>query len=247
MTDDQKLTVWTGRRRWLAAGAAGVLLAGAAAWWLRGATVRDFRWYEFVYRAAYRLGLAVWERDTPPPELIELVEGPSSLAPGRALDLGCGTGTDTVYLSRHGWDVTGVDMVPKALARARRRAAEAVVTARLVNGDATRLGELGVGDGFTLLLDFGCFHTLPEDRRPVYAEGMSEVAAPGATLLLYGFARPPRAAPMYSRVRPQEVEERFGRWWELVSSKRSSVGDLDVAGRRADDLFELWSYQLRRR
>jgi hypothetical protein len=138
-------------------------------------------------------------------------------------------------------------MVPKALARARRRAAAAGVTPRFVNGDATRLRELGVGDGFTLLLDFGCYHTLPEDRRSVYAQGLSEVAAPGATLLLYGFTRPPRAAPMYSRVSSQEVEERFGPWWDLVSSKPSSVGNLDVAGRRADDLFEVWSYRLHRR
>lgn len=237
---------WIGQRRWLVAAGGGFLVA-AGIWWLRSANARDFRWYEFVYRSAYRLGLAVWERDASPPELTQLIEGSSPLPPGRAIDLGCGTGTDTVYLSRHGWDVTGVDMVPEALVRARQRAAAAEVAPRLVQGDATRLRELGVGDGFTLLLDFGCYHTLPEDRRSVYAEGLSEVAAPGATLLLYGFTRPPRAAPMYSRVSTHEVEERFGPWWELVNSKPSSVGGLDVAGRRADDLFELWSYRLHRR
>lgn len=246
MPGDRGLRARIGGRRWLAAAAGGGLLVGAAVW-LRSASARDMRWYEFVYRMAYRVGLAVWERDSSPPELTDLIEGSSPIPPGRAIDLGCGTGTDTVYLSRQGWEVTGVDMVPKALARARRRAMAAGVTPRFVNGDATRLRELGVGDGFTLLLDFGCYHTLPEDRRPVYAEGLSEIAAPGATLLLYGFTRPPRAAPMYSRVSTQEVEERFGAWWELVSSKRSSVGDLDVAGRRADDLFELWSYRLRLR
>ena len=246
MSGDRRLRVPIGRRGWLAAAGGGLLGAGGI-WWLRSRSRRDFRWYEFVYRAAYQMGLAVWQRDASPPELVDLVEGPSPLSPGRALDVGCGTGTDSIYLSQHGWDVTGVDMVAKALVRAHRRAATAGVTPRLVNGDATRLRELGVGDGFTLLLIFGCFHTLPEDRRPLYVAGVSEVAAPGATLLLYGFTRPPRAAPMYSRVSTQEVEGRFGQAWELLSSSRSSVGQLDVAGRRADDLFELWSYRLRRR
>src|SRR5438034_5336187 len=91
-------------------------------------TRTGFRWYAFVYRAAYRLGLRVWERAVPPSGLVDLVEGPSALPPGRALDLGCGTGTDSVYLALHGWDVTGVDMVPKALAAARRRAVVAGVS-----------------------------------------------------------------------------------------------------------------------
>jgi Methyltransferase domain len=80
------------------------------------------RWYQRVYRLIYQVGLIIWRRATPPAELVELVEGPSALAVGRALDLGCGTGTDTIYLARHGWDVTAVDMVPKALAIARRNA-----------------------------------------------------------------------------------------------------------------------------
>lgn len=248
MTPRRKPESWSKRRRWvLAAAGAGGVFAGTVAWRLRGAMAEDFRWYRLVYRAAYRLGLAVWQRPLPPPELIQLVEGPSALAPGRALDLGCGTGTDTVYLSRHGWDVTAVDMVPKALARARRKAAAADVAPRLVKGDATRLGDLGIGGGFTLVLDFGCFHTLPDDRRVAYVDGVSEVAAPGATLLLYGFTRSPKAAPIRAGISRREVEERFGRRWELVSSERVTVGQVEVSPRWVDDLFELWSFRLRRR
>ena len=85
------------------------------------------RWYRVVYWLAYRLGLAVWRRPTPPADLVALVEGPSALPAGRALDLGCGTGTDAIYLAIHGWDITGVDAVPKALATARRDASAAGV------------------------------------------------------------------------------------------------------------------------
>jgi SAM-dependent methyltransferase len=204
------------------------------------------RWYGLVYRAAYRLGLTVWERRNPPADLVELVEGSSALSAGRALDLGCGTGTDSVYLAIHGWEVTGVDMVSEALVAARRRAVVAGVSLRLVEGDVTRLRELGVGEGYSLVLDFGCFHTLPDDRRDAYIKSVSRAVAPDATLLLYGFSRPPKLAPMHSGVTTNEVARRFGgSGWELVGAERMSADAIEVAGRRVDDRFELWRYRLR--
>src|SRR6186997_2543322 len=61
--------------------------------------------------AAYRLGLGPRPSDVPDHALVELVEGPARLAPGRALDLGCGTGRNALYLARAGWETVGVDMV----------------------------------------------------------------------------------------------------------------------------------------
>jgi SAM-dependent methyltransferase len=212
---------------------------------LRGRSAPGLRWYRIVYGLAYRLGLTVWQRPTPPADLIALVEGPTALAPGRALDIGCGTGTDTTYLATRGWNVTAIDMVPKALAAARRNATAAGVAPRFIEGDVTRMHELGAGDGYTLLLDFGCFHTLPEDRRPAYVTSVSHAAAQGATLLLYGFGRPPKAAPMHAGVTVDEVRQRFSQaGWELVNTTRASA---DTRVRRADDRFELWRYQLQRR
>jgi SAM-dependent methyltransferase len=204
------------------------------------------RWYGFVYRTAYLLGLNVWDRGAPNSALVELVEGASSSPPGRALDIGCGTGTESVYLAEHGWDVTGVDMVPRALAIARRKAAAAGVSPRFLEADATRLRDFEVGDGYTLLLDFGCFHTLPPDRRDAYVESISEAAAPGSTFLLFGFARPPRLAPMQAGLTEEEVRARFdGDRWELVSAERTADA-IEVAGRRVDQSFEVWRYRLRR-
>jgi SAM-dependent methyltransferase len=204
-----------------------------------------FRWYQAVYRLIYRLGWTVWQRRTPPSELVALVEGTSPLPPGRALDLGCGTGTDTIYLATHGWEVTAVDMVPRALAIARRNATAAGVAPRFIQGDVTRLDGLGVGDGYTLLLDFGCFHTLPDDLRPAYITGVSNAAAPDATLLLYGFRRPPKVAPLHAGVTPDEVQHRFGpAGWQVVNADRSTAETPVVP--RAADRFELWRYQLQR-
>ena len=224
-------------------------LAGAAVWLARKArSSSGERWYARVYRALYRLGWRVWERSAPPADLVALVEGAAALPPGRALDLGCGSGTDSIYLATHGWDVTGVDIVPEALDLARRRAAAAGVAPRFVQGDATRLSDVGVTGPFALVLDFGCLHTLPSDQRSGYVRSVSAVTGPGATLLLYGFARPPMFAPMQAGLTAAEVREQFGgSGWEVVRAEPVDRDAITVARARVDRSFELWRYELVRR
>ena len=55
----------------------------------------------------------------PDPMLVELVDG---ITPGEAIDLGCGTGRNALWLARRGWRVTGVDASKVGLARTRERA-----------------------------------------------------------------------------------------------------------------------------
>jgi SAM-dependent methyltransferase len=195
-----------GRRSWAVAVLAS-LTATIVVWRLRTTTrAEGWRWYGLVYRTAYFLGLKVWDRRRPMSDLVELVEGPSPPPPGRALDIGCGTGTDSIYVAQHGWAVIGVDMVPRALAIAHRRADEAGVSLRFVEGDVTRLSDFGVGEGYTLLVDFGCFHTIPPDRRDAYVESVSKVAAPGSTFLLSALP----ARPASSRWRRASQPRRSG-------------------------------------
>jgi SAM-dependent methyltransferase len=205
------------------------------------------RWYSLVYRAIYLLRLRVWERRTPPMALRGLVEGPSALPPGRALDLGCGSGTDSVFLAQHGWQVTGLDLVPEALRLAKQRAISANVHVEFISGDATRLQDLHLSGPFDLIVDFGCLHTLPLDLRPAYVRGVSQLARPGATLLLYGFARPPRLAPMQAGLTEAEVRQRFaGAGWDVSDAERVLDDPLVVARARVDHSFHLWRYVLHR-
>ena len=64
---------------------------------------------------------AIWSGE-PNGRLVAEVEG---LAPGRALDVGCGEGADAIWLARRGWDVTAVDVSPLAVERARAAAVRA--------------------------------------------------------------------------------------------------------------------------
>ncbi|WP_025274713.1 class I SAM-dependent methyltransferase [Haloglycomyces albus] len=62
--------------------------------------------------------------DTRKPPNPHLAGETSELPPGRALDAGCGDGTEAMWLAENGWYVTAVDLSPTALDRARRRAEE---------------------------------------------------------------------------------------------------------------------------
>jgi SAM-dependent methyltransferase len=142
-----------------------------------------------VAEVAYRLGLGPQPSDVPDHRLVELVEGPDRLQPGRALDLGCGTGRNAIYLAAHGWDTVGVEMSGYAVQVATRKAADIGAPARFVHGDVTRLPDLDIGT-FNLFMDGGCYHTIPPGRRDAYAESVTAVAALGARLIMVGFRAP---------------------------------------------------------
>ncbi|MGH7776655.1 MAG: class I SAM-dependent methyltransferase [Candidatus Dormibacterales bacterium] len=173
---------------------------------MRGALQRAFFWL------AYRLRRTPWDTGVSPPELVVVVEGPGRLPPGRALDLGCGTGTNSVYMARHGWRVVGVDYDGRAVARARAKAAAAGVEARFLRADVTRLAPGSLDPGFGLVLDLGCFHSLTGRGRREHARLSGALAAPGATMLIFGFRQPRRMAG----VTDEEVARLFGPWFEVV-------------------------------
>ncbi len=200
------------------------------------------------WEAGYRVGFAPWDTGRPIPMLVDAVEGPHSLSPGRALDIGCGTGRNAIYLARRGWDVTGVDLVGHAVATGRRRAAAAGVSVRLVAGDVTRLEELDLGGGYALLLDSGCYHAVPMDRRDAYASGVTRAAAPGASLLMFGVGTAPFGGFGMSA---DELRRRFT-GWRLVSAEPIPADELrryvnarwpfDAAMSRR--WFDAWRYRL---
>lgn len=168
-----------------------------------------------IFRTMYRFGFTPWDSGVSPPELKRLVEGPDARPPGKALDLGCGTGTNSIYMARHGWQATGVDFVPRAIRLARAKAEAAKATPRLIVGDVTRLDALDVGDGYTLALDQGCLHAIPEARRDAYAAGVAKATSAGADFLIFGFYRRLNfeANVMLTQ---EQVDHLFSRDWELV-------------------------------
>jgi SAM-dependent methyltransferase len=164
-----------------------------------------------LYAVLSRIGLnpSLTAADIPDNRLVELVEGPDRLEPGRALDLGCGAGRNTVYLACHGWDVTGIDFTGPAIEAARSKAVGDAAKARFIQGDVTQLADLGLGDGYTLLVDSGCYYGLPVEQRDAYATGVSHVAAPNALLVMAGFTKLPG---IWAGIAEDELPQRFSGW-----------------------------------
>ena len=200
------------------------------------------------YRLAYALGIHPWEdlAEHPPfaEKLVELIareENGSGPPHGTALDIGTGSGVWGVQLAARGWQVTGVDLVEKALRRAGERASEAGVELRLVHADVAALGDAGVGSGYRLLLDTGTFHGLSDEQRMAMGRQLSAVAAEDATLLLDCFA-PRRRGPLPRGASRADVERALPGW---------TITDVEVADSEPDALarllrFDERFYRLRR-
>ncbi len=125
-----------------------------------------------------------WDSGQTPPELLALLPG---LTPARAIDLGCGTGTNVITLAKMGWQATGVDFSARAIQLARQKAQKAAVQADFFVGDVT---DLRVTDKvYDFALDLGCFHGLPLRRRADYVRELKRILRPGGLWFLYSFLR----------------------------------------------------------
>jgi cyclopropane fatty-acyl-phospholipid synthase-like methyltransferase len=200
------------------------------------------------YRLAYAIGFHPWEElaEHPPfadklTELVAREEAGQERPYGPALDVGTGSGVWGVELARRGWRVTGVDIVEKALRRARERAGEAGVDMRIVQGDVTALDGTDVGSGFRLVLDTGTFHGLGPDEREAMGRAVSAVCADDATVLLDCFA-PRRRGPLPHGASRADVEQAFP-GWEITGVENADT-EPDALARlfRFDERF----YRLRR-
>ncbi len=136
-------------------------------------------WFNLKY-----LSRPVWDTGITPPELVELVEG-GQLPPGRAIDLGCGTGTNVIYLAQHGFEAVGVDAAWLSILQARRKARAAGVRAVFRVGDVTDLSFLRHPLDFAL--DMGCFQGLVPADQARYAASLASHTRPGALFLMYAW------------------------------------------------------------
>ena len=200
-----------------------------------------------AYRLLYRVGFTPWEKMAALPAaqqvstLLDHEQAGRQPPFGRALDLGCGSGIWTVDLASRGWQVTGVDVVPKALLRARECAQAAGVDVRPIEGDVTALYSAGVGSDYRLLIDFGCFHDeLTDAQRKAEGREATVAAAPAATLLLMSFA-PGRRGPFPRGASRQQIQDAFP-GWDILSEEPIDVTGAPRYVRRADPRF----YRLRR-
>jgi cyclopropane fatty-acyl-phospholipid synthase-like methyltransferase len=179
--------------------------------------VNHFGGIAMNYRFAYSIGFHPWEdAATDPPfvdkfhEMIAREESGRSPPFGTALDLGTGSGMWGIELAKRGWQVTGIDIVAKALERARERVERAGVNVQLTRGDVTALRKAGIDTGFRLVLDTGTFHDFGVASQRAMGREVDAVSAPDATVLLLIW--PKRKRPLIRGVTRDEIEAAFPGW-----------------------------------
>jgi 2-polyprenyl-3-methyl-5-hydroxy-6-metoxy-1,4-benzoquinol methylase len=161
-----------------------------------------FNLLKWFYDFTYRFRKPPWDTGLTPPEVVSLVE--SGGIHGCALDLGCGTGTHSIYLAQRGFVVVGVDFSPKAIEMAREKARQAGAAVDFRVGDVTCLDFLR--EPFDFVLDIGCLHSLDAMGRTGYARHLARLTSPGGTFLLWAFDG---RSHFGTGVAPEEVKRTF--------------------------------------
>jgi ubiquinone/menaquinone biosynthesis C-methylase UbiE len=129
-----------------------------------------------------------WDTGITPPEIVNEIES-GKVPTGRALDLGCGTGTNAITLAQHGFEVTAIDVSRRAIGLAKRKARSAQLADRIrcERGDVTLMRRWVLGQSIDFAYDIGCFHNLKAGARQRYVSALTGVLKPGAIYMLYAF------------------------------------------------------------
>ena len=167
------------------------------------------------FEEAYR-GTPPWDIGQAQPAVERLAR--SGAFSGSVLDAGCGTGENALFLAALGLEVVGLDQVAVAVERAREKARRRGLDATFVVGDALRLESLR--RTFDAVLDCGLFHTLADEERPRYVEGLAAVTRPGGAIHLMCFSEEETGAGGPRRVTQDEIRRAFGQGWAVRSVER---------------------------
>jgi SAM-dependent methyltransferase len=180
-----------------------------------------------------------WDVGQPSSHLTEVVED-GTFRPGRAIVLGCGTGTNAIYLADKGFEVIGVDVAPTALAIGMEKARQAGVKVNWVVADVVALPKL---ETFDLIFDRGCYHHICQYNSAAYVETLRRLSHRGTrALVLAGSpADGKRSGP--PRVKEETIRNDFSVLFEFewLRGIRFDTRDPDTKGPSA------WSIHLRKK
>ena len=197
-----------------------------------------------------------WELGTADPVLVRALDDRGIVGPGRALDVGCGTGDNAIELARRGFEVTAIDLAERPLTQAREKADAAGLTIGFRQADVTRFEEEGP---FDLIVDRGLLMSLFGERaRRTYTSAVIRLTTDGSGVYQAQWELPevPRVlspgwfvtAAKGIVVAPDEVEQRLGEAF-LIERLCRSVEPTDDPGMRRLGIRSVakTSYWLRRR
>jgi ubiquinone/menaquinone biosynthesis C-methylase UbiE len=179
--------------------------------------------WEEIYRQ-YPVESFGWELGKPRPILVEFVEK-GLVKKGRTLDICCGAGTNTVYLAEKGFEVTGIDISPKAIDYAKKKAqhANVKVDLRVQSFLSLPFGN----EEFDFVFDMGCFHHVEIEDRPKFISGVHRVLKNGGIYMLTCFSYKNGSA--WNHFTRKQIIDLFSACFEINKIKHvSSIEGDDV-------------------
>jgi len=173
-----------------------------------------------------------WEYGRSVAELVQAIKR-HKIKKGKALDLCCGAGTQTIYLARQGFDAAGLDLSGSAIERAKKRARRMKVKCNFMEGYA--LSFLLKKPKFGFILDRGGFHNIPESKRKEYVHGLYGALKKAGKLMLFCFsARKERA---WNHFRARDIQKLFSPEFRIEECKE--INGIPPSKGRRDLLYFL--------
>ncbi len=155
---------------------------------------------------SYHEGDTPWDTQRPSSELVRFVTE-KKIAPCWVLEIGCGTGTNSIWLAQQGFDVTGVDISEVAIEIARGKASNETI--RFLTVDM--LAEVDLAETFPFFFDRGCYHVVRRTDPQQYLANLNRLTTPDAIgLVLTGNAKEPRQDSGPPVVSEEEIRAELG-------------------------------------
>ncbi len=175
------------------------------------------------FKKRYETGDTPWDIGKPDFNLIHTVTS-TPIAPCKALDIGCGTGDNTIWLSQQNFHVSGIDASEIAIEKAKEKALKATVRCTFMVADFLTSRIEGAPFGFAF--DRGCFHALPsvKERKGFAENAHVHLEKDGLWLTLVGNADEQRHAPGPPQRTARDIVNSAEPFFEILSLVSSYFG-----------------------
>jgi SAM-dependent methyltransferase len=140
--------------------------------------------FQRLYKSAEKPEDLPWHEAEPPALLVRALDHRDT--PGSALDIGCGSGTYSIYMAQRGYRVTAIDFMPQAIAMLQARLADSDLAIDAVQTD---VGRWAARHPYDVILDIGCLHTPGTIDLGTYKSRLLRWLAPGGDFILVHFGR----------------------------------------------------------
>jgi SAM-dependent methyltransferase len=192
------------------------------------------------YKKRYKSGDTPWDAGKPDFNLIETVTDHNILS-CKTLDVGCGTGDNSIWLAQNGFQVTGTDVSEIALEKAKEKAFKAGIECEFLLADF--LNDKVKAAPFGFIFDRGCFHSYGSkgDRERFAKNVAADLEIDGLWLTIVGNADEDRQGPGPPQRRAKDIVLAVEPYFEILLLQSTHFGSKSSNAPRA------WKCLMRKR